>query len=131
MIIHFIFIALYFSFNVSFSPEYLNVLLIIHCAIALFLKLNKGGAIITPLTIYFLGTIMICLGNISVLNIIGTAANKTNAYASIPDIPEATLIWCLGCTFVFMGFEWFSNFSFASVALDFDKSRVKLISTLL
>ena len=127
MIIHFLFLALYFSFNVSFSPEYLNILLIIHCAIALLFKLNRGDQLITPLNVYFIGTSLISIGNIVTLGKIGTSANKTSAYASIPDIPEGNFIWCIGCTCAFIGYELFSDFSFASIAFDFDKSKVKMI----
>ena len=127
MIIHFIFIALYFTFNISFSPEYLNAILIIHCATALLLKLNKDKNFITPLTVFFVSTALISIGNINVINKLGTFANKTNAYTSIEDVPEANFIWCIGVSCVFIGYELFSKLSLPSLAIDFDKGRVKTI----
>jgi len=48
--------------------------------------------------------------------------NQSYAYMVKRYVPDANLIWCVGCAFIFIGYEVFSNYSYAKI--DFRLSKV-------
>ncbi len=123
MVIHLIFIAIYILMDnvLSVDPALLNTALIVHCTISLLITLNKGTKFVTPLTVFFLSSIIVSSGNIIVITQRGMEKTKMNAYMIDRYLGDASLIWVIGVTCIFIGFIFFSNRSIPSVRLDISK----------
>jgi hypothetical protein len=123
MVLHLVFFAIYILINnvLALDSAALNTALIVHSIIAILIKLNKGTKFVTPLTVFFLSAIVVSIGNIVVITQTGLEKNKMNSYMVDRYIPDATLIWCVGVTLIYIGYEAFSNISIPSLRLDVSK----------
>ena len=107
------------------SPEAINIVMIIHCIISILLVMNVGLKFVTPLSVYYGACIISCVGNLSVMGKIGTEANRMNAHMIPQYDGEASSIWALGSTAIFLGFLFFEKFSLPSLRFDVKKEYIK------
>ncbi len=134
MILHIIFIAIYIFLDniLGLEPEFINAAIIVHCTIALLGVLNRNRRIFQPLTVFYFSGIIASSGNIVVIGQSGIEKSSMNAYMIASYLPEASSIWAIGVSFIFIGYEFFSTRSFPSLRLDVSRElAVKMFSVVL
>lgn len=123
--INVVFIIIYMLASLFFSGTDLYVLLTIHFAILLIMHLRQEKTVITPLLIYYVGVIIVNLGNISLISTLGSAhQGKTYNYIVPKFITDAALIWCISSTMFIIGYKFYSKKKFPSVAFDLKNKKV-------
>ena len=95
---------------------------VLHCILGIFLYSRKSKQILSPIIIYYITTALATIGNIVVEHNVELGENQSYAYMVKRYVPDANLIWCIGCAFIFIGYEVFSKYSYAKI--DFRLSKV-------
>ena len=124
MIFHLFFIGLYLLFRDISSGEYVNYIFIIHCAIGIIINVFKKRSFISPIVVFYAASIFATVGNIDVIGNIGKSKAGGYAYIVTRFIPEANLIWTVGCSVVFIGWELFTNVSLPAVEYGLSKKNI-------
>lgn len=122
MFLHFVFIILYLFFRDIGSTEYMAYAFVLHCILGIFLYSRKSKQILSPIIIYYITTALATVGNMVVEHNVELGENQSYAYMVKRYVPDANLIWCIGCAFIFIGYEVFSKYSYAKI--DFRLSKV-------
>lgn len=122
MFLHFVFIILYLFFRDIGSTEYMAYAFVLHCILGIFLYSRKSKQILSPIIIYYITTALATIGNMVVERNVELGGNVSYAYMVKRYVPDANLIWCIGCAFIFIGYEVFSNYSYPKI--DFRLSKV-------
>ncbi len=120
MLLHIIFIAIYLFLDavLGLEPQYMNMVVIVHCGIGLLGVLNRNKRIFEPLTVFYVSGIIASAGNAIVIGQRGAEKTKMNAYMIARYLPDATFIWAIGISCIFIGYDFFSTRSFPSLRLD-------------
>ena len=126
MLKHIIFIFIYIVGSTFLSSEMIFVLLGFHCVLNIYGSINKKE--LSAIAIYNIYIILTCAANISLIGNIGVTV-KSIYYFIVPgNIPIATLIWCVGNCFIFIGYDLAENWSFPSVRVDVrNEERLNLL----
>lgn len=118
MFLHFLFILLYLIGSVTFSGKILSVLLIAHCVFAMYEYLRKKKNL-DPLFFYIIHVIIVTVANIVIIGEVETLSVSAAYNYIIPEkIDISTLLWAIGNTFIFIGYEVFSKRSLPSIAVN-------------
>ena len=122
---HIIFLVLYSSFYNVFSSEILMMLLILHCSIGLIDSVrNKELSLIA---VYYATVLLTSFSNILLLNKVGTNENTIYTYIAPAFIPLSAFIWCIGNSFIFIGYELVVKKSFTKINVELNKKYLKHI----
>ena len=123
--INIVFIILYVTASLVGSGIDLYVLLSFHYGILAFNHIKEKSIVITPQLIYYAGVIIVNLGNISLISAIGTPEQlKIYNYIIPRYIDTAALIWCISNAFFIIGYDYFKDKSFPTVAFELKNPTV-------
>jgi hypothetical protein len=118
MFTHLIFITVYVLLFALDVPETLQYALIAHIVSMLY-SYVKQKKMPDPLLIYILYVGLVNVSNLAVITALEEGA-LTSYYSYI--VPEnvniASMIWCIGNTLIFIGYDFFSKFSLSPVNID-------------
>ena len=129
MEIHFFFLFIYVVLAQFFPGEVITGVLILHCVINMSANIKN---IITSLNLsifYNLGVALTSFANVLFINkvkLLGTGADVLHIYnyIDVRFIDEACLVWAVGNTFVFIGYDFFKKKSLPSIAYVIDNRNV-------
>lgn len=112
----------------SIPPEYMIAASISQCAVAMFFSLRKDRNFVNPYNINLFALILMNIGNLSLLSRIENGTNYMYFFASVPDIPLAAQIWCIGNSVFLVGYLAFSTQeSFPSIGLKLNRSHTTFV----
>jgi hypothetical protein len=119
---HFIFIFVYIIFSNIFPPEIILSLLMLHCIIGGFetIRANK----ISLLTVIYASALFSTYCNLMLVLTPDATTQSVYKYIVPKYIPEAVLIWCIGNSFLFIGYESFIKRSFPDISIIVTKKQL-------
>ncbi|GAA4464012.1 hypothetical protein GCM10023093_13560 [Nemorincola caseinilytica] len=85
-----------------------------------------AGRKINVISAFAAGVVIITLGNASFASKVvkhGVDSSSMYYYVSAPHLNEAALVWSVGCSFIFIGYEMFAKRSFPSLSIIVDSPR--------
>jgi hypothetical protein len=115
---HFAFLLIYLVAGSFLDPTSMNWLFVVHCLIAVYVRSKVYKEIISPIIVFFVGGALVGYGNTQMISIIGTEGNKSYWYIVPEYLPQATMIWCIGSTLIFLGYHAGERFSFPKIRYD-------------
>ena len=118
--IHVFFMFLYLSLANTLDAVLICSLLILHCIIKLVIDVTSKRGLHIMTTFYF-GVIFATFANLLFINKIytfGLSEYSMYRYIVVQHIDTGILIWALGNTFIFIGYELFANKSFPSLMVE-------------
>ncbi len=81
--------------------------------------------VITPLVIYYLGVIIVNIGNISLINqVLHGKHFKTYSYIIPKYIDDAALIWCISSVFFVIGYKLYGKRKFPSISFEIKNKNI-------
>jgi len=115
--IHILFLFLYVALGSVLPGQYLNMLLIIQCAICLATDKNtvRKNQFATPINIYYVFNIFISISNIMLIGNVNHLERSSYNYIVTENIDVASQIWVIGSTMVFLGYLVFPKISLPSL----------------
>lgn len=127
--IHILFIILYVIFSQYFPGEVINGLLTLHCLISIFSNAKNILKHVNLSVFYNLGVGITSFANILFIQKVrqfgvGDDVLHIYNYIDITYVDEASLLWAIGNSFVFIGFEFFNKKSFPSIAHIVDDKKI-------
>lgn len=125
MLLQFAFLAFYVIIGYRLDAVILNFIMIIQCVISTLQRQKTHNEVISPLIIFYFSSILISVGNNNLIGMMYDPSNKSYAYIVPENVSEASLIWCVGATFIFIGYYLFDRFSFPSIRYDLNDKAVK------
>ena len=89
------------------------VLLTLHCLLLIVTHIRNKLNPISPLFIYYLGVIIVNIGNISLIQLIESGVQiKTYNYIIPRYILDASTIWCISSTLFIIGYNIYFSFTY-------------------
>ncbi len=124
--IHVVFLFLYLTLSGTIDAVALCSLLVLHCVIKLLLDITGGKRGLHIMTTFYIGVILTTIANLLFINKInnfGLSEYSMYRYIVVEHIDQAILIWALGNTFIFIGYELFADKSFPSLSLELKNEK--------
>jgi hypothetical protein len=125
MLLQFAFLAFYVIIGFKLDAVILNFIMIIQCVVSILQRQKTHNEVISPLIIFYFSSILISYGNNNLIGIMFSPENKSYSYIVPENVSEASLIWCVGATFIFIGYYLFDRFSFPSISYDLNEKAVQ------
>lgn len=119
--LHIIFIILYFGLANVFSAETLCGLMMAHCCIGVLINLFSTQKPSHFLTAFYAGVFIATTANLFFIikvRTIGIEPNTMYFYIIPAYIDEAVTLWCVGNSFIFLGYMMFGKSSLPSLRVD-------------
>ena len=121
MLKHIIFVFIYVISSTFLSSEMIYVLLGFHCVLNIYSEITKKT--LSAIAVYNIYVVLTCAANISLIGSIGVTVKSIYSFIVPVNIPTATLIWCIGNCFIFIGYDLCTSRSFPSVRLDLTNKK--------
>ena len=126
---HIFFLILYIGLSQVFPGEIITGIVVFHCAINIATNLKGLINRLDFITFYNIGILLASFANILFINkvkLYGTSTDVLHIYnfIDIRYIDEASLLWAIGNTFVFIGYELFSKKTLPSIAIIIDNKKL-------
>ena len=120
-----VFLLLYVACSYFFTGTDLYILLTIHFGLLLIHNIRRKHLIISPLIIYYVGVMIVNIGNISLLNQILYGKHfKTYNYIATKYIDDAALIWCISSVFFIIGYNMYSKSKIPSISFEIKNKNI-------
>ena len=118
--VHIVFLFIYIVLGTVLPGQYLNMLLIAQCAIALFTDKNtlQKNQFATPINIYYFCNIIISASNIVLIGNVDHLDRTSYFYIVKENIDIGSQIWVVGATMVFIGYLVFPKVTLPSLRYD-------------
>jgi len=113
-----VFLVLYAALSTVLDGSMICVLLMFHCFLRIMADFRSGRKGIRLSVIFSLGVALITFANfnfINKINAVGVKEYFIYSYIIRDKIPEGTMVWAIGNTFIFIGFNLFKNTSLPRV----------------
>ncbi|MCD6011919.1 MAG: hypothetical protein K0Q79_1781 [Flavipsychrobacter sp.] len=121
---HVVFLVIYSLAASFFTGAQLFILLTIHFGIGAINHLREKQILVTPLFLFYIGTIVVNIANLSLISQVEARDVRTYSYIIPQYIDQAALIWCISCTLVAIGYQLTIKKSLPPVNFDFNKRSV-------
>ncbi|NCX95608.1 MAG: hypothetical protein EBX41_04210 [Chitinophagia bacterium] len=125
MFLHFFFILLYVLFTGNGGSDVVNYLLVLHCGICLVRHVFTSDQIMSPIVVYYIAVGLTSLGNVLVVKNVALGLNTSYAFILFKYIDDGSLLWAVGCSFIFIGYEAFSKKSFPAFTFNLSKKNAR------
>jgi len=122
MLKHFLFLVLYVALYSFAGGVAMNVALIAHCSMIVYTTF-KDRKSINPIVFYSICVAAITLSNILLIFEVNNNNISLYYYIIPAHIDQATLIWCIGNAFIFIGFDLMKNKSLPPVDVEIKSER--------
>jgi hypothetical protein len=125
--LHIFFLILYVAVSYIFPIESLvNVLLLAHCSIALLLDIRQKKKLYVMST-YYIGVMLATFANLLFVikvQTVGIGENSMYHYIIPEYIDDATLLWAVGNSAIFAGYQFFSRNSLPPITVTINNKAV-------
>lgn len=141
MIIHIAFLLIYVFFidffsSSGFEPvsgQVVSIIFILHCLIGIYNEWKTKK--ISPLILFYVSAIIATYGNLALIDkAVNQSISSYYAYLVPENINMASVIWIIGTTFIFIGYELFKTVSLTDIGVEMknpDKLRTLFFVMLL
>ncbi len=121
---HLVFLVIYAAAASFFTGAQLFILLTIHFGICVINHLREKKVLITPLFLFFIGSIIVNIANLNLIEQVEARDIRTYTYIIPKYIDQAALIWCVSCTLVVIGYNLTLKKSLPHINFDLSKRSV-------
>ena len=122
------FVVLYYLLSLVYPGEVLIGFLIVHCIINIVFSLRKSMKSLNLFVFYSLGVAITSLANILFIikvKTVGTGEDVLHIYNFIDMryIDEGSLLWVVGNSFIFIGYQIFNKLTLPSIAIEINNKK--------
>lgn len=135
--IHILFIVLYYLLSGILPAEVICGIFTVHCVLAVLRDISNKEKL-HLMYVFYTGSIIGALANLSYIykiHTFGVSETSMYRYVSPEHVSDGILIWAIGNSCIFLGYEMFKKSSFASIAIniprDMPRKAFYVILTLL
>ena len=125
--INIFFLFLYMIASIFVAGIDMYALLTVHCLLLIIIHVRKKLNPISPLFIYYLGVIIVNIGNISLVQLVESGIHiRTYNYIVPRYILDASTIWCISSTMFIIGYNMYINKKIPKISFEIkNKSTLK------
>lgn len=122
-----LFLIIYSVLADSLTPTILYYVLSAHCILLIIQHLREKKQV-TPIFLYYVGVLLVNYSNVAVINKYNVTGVDQYSYLVPKFIGDATQIWCISVTCIFMGYQLAVTRSLPQI--DFEISQDKILNTI-
>ncbi|PQJ12015.1 hypothetical protein CJD36_009510 [Flavipsychrobacter stenotrophus] len=127
MILHLFFLFIYISLGGVLSPSAMLMVAIAESCMAIYVKVRDTKYFILPYIITLATLLTVNIGNLSLIDRVENKADLMYIFTVPEYIPDAVMIWCVGCSIFFLGYTFFEKRSMPSVAVNITPKQSNVI----
>ncbi len=126
--IHLLFLFIHITLATLNDPVLVSIGFIVHCIVYVASSaFSAGKSELTVMQPYAFGAALVALANAKLvyrINQYGVDPTSTYSYVSIKHINEAAVLWSVGSTFIFIGYELTQKRSFGKISLYITNEKI-------
>ena len=124
---HLLFVFLYAALSGFVPPIWLLALFVVQSSIILVEIIRSGDPIVTPYSLLCAYFLYVAVSNINLILISDNLFAVTYNYLIINAIGEATQIYCIGCTCIFIGMDFMKMKSVVKIDYNISKKSTRVL----
>ncbi len=123
--INIFFLILYIVASQFVTGSDMYVLLTLHCVLLTIIHIKNKLNPINPIFIYYLGVIIVNIGNISLVDMVESGIRiKTYKYIIPKYILDASTIWCISSTMFIIGYNKYINKQIPKISFEVSNKNI-------
>lgn len=123
--INLFFLLLYIAASQFVTGSDMYLLLTLHCVVLMIYHLRKKLNPISPIFIYYVGVIIVNIGNVSLISLIESGTHiRTYSYIVLRYTLDAATIWCISSTLFIIGYNLYINKMIPKISFEIKNKSV-------